>query len=64
MLCPWVVIDLWLIGEALNLCEHDRRNCDLFVLSWVKVQYSAYGSDASDMFIEGAVACISLSVCI
>ena len=46
--------------KASILCNYDGRNGDLFVLNWVRVQH--FVSYASDMLIEGAIACISLYI--
>ena len=48
--------------EALTLYKCDRKNSDLFVLSWGRVWHHSLVSAASDMLTEGDVACISLLI--
>ena len=42
--------------EALTLSKYDRKNGDLFVLSWARVRRCAFVNDASDVLTEGPVA--------
>ena len=52
----------WWLCEASILCKYDRRNGDLFLLSWSSVWSCALLSDAFYVLVESAVACISLFI--
>ena len=51
-----------LCEASSTLCKYDRKNGDLFVLSWTSRRRCDLVNDASDVLIEGAVACTNLFI--